>query len=299
MRWLGLILALLVASPASAQQLKYDIAKGGGQWKFTAVWKDGEGTRHKARFTLPAGPIKEDLQEPLFWAFQKLAKVKAKDINTHDYGKGASCKAQVEGGQLSYSCRGKTEEKREAAMATTRRLLEEREAKWLKNHGMKKHQDGSIGVDWAQHVVDYADDLAPVVAGLGGATPDPRDFAAKALSFVQSIPYEKRGKKPDLFRRPLSLLGRNKGDCDSKTVLYLALLHQAYPELGLGVVVIRKHAFAAIAFEAESGDTKVKVDGERWVGVEPVGPAQAPIGKIGRKSRRALRFRRYFVTRAT
>ena len=152
-----------------------------------------------------------------------------------------------------------------------------------------------IRVDWARHVRDYAPDLAPVVAALGGPTADPRVFAAKALNFVQSIPYEQRGKKPDKYRRPLSILGRNRGDCDSKTVLYLALMRQAYPDLEMAAVDIRKHVFGALGLEPEPGERSFRAEGRLWLAVEPVGPAVVPLGDISRRSGRALRLRRFDV----
>jgi hypothetical protein len=297
-RWLGLIVALMISAPASAQQLKYDIDKGGGQWAFTAVWKGADGQRQRAQFSLPADVIKQDLAEPLYWDPAKIAKVAARDINDHDFGRGADCDAEIRNGTLWTSCTGKTQEKRQAASDQSQALIDARKAKWLDRHGFKVYDDGMISIDWAQHVLDYSDDLAPVVAGLGGPTPDRRVFAEKALGLVQTIPYEERGKKPDKYRRPLSILGRNRGDCDSKTVLFLALMHQAYPDLGMGVVVIKNHAYGALALDAQAGDTLVRVNDDSWVAVEPVGGPFA-VGDIGRKSGKALRRRRYQVIRAT
>jgi hypothetical protein len=294
-RWLWILIAVWVSGTAEAQQLKYEIKKGGGQWQFTAVWKDAAGERQKIKFTLPAEVIKEDLEEPVYVGLQKIGKVAARDINQHNFGKGVTCKATVNGNNIQWRCQAPNTNRTRAAMAKCQEIYDERTEIWLQRHGMKEDEDGVVTIDWGRHVRDYADDLAPVVRGLGGPTPDPRDFAAKALGFVQTIPYETRGAKPDKFRRPLSILGRNRGDCDSKTVLYLSLMHQAYPELGLGVVSIKHHAFGAVALAPRSGDITVKVHGTQWVALEPVGPHQAEIGTVGRNSRRALRFRRFDV----
>jgi len=103
---------------------------------------------------------------------------------------------------------------------------------------------------------------------------------------VQSIPYEQRAKVSDLYRRPLSVLGRNKGDCDSKTVLFLALMHEAYPDLPVAIVYRPGHAYAALGLERQRGDMRFREDGQVWVGVEPVGPAVRSIGEVRGKSRR-------------
>ena len=231
----------------------------------------------------------------MYVGLEKMSKVAVRDINQHDFGKGVRCEASAKGLAIKWNCTANKPEKRERAMKECQEIYDDRAEIWMKRHGMKELENGRIGIDWGRHVQDYARPLAPVVEGLGGATADPRDFASKALGFVQTIPYETRGKKPDKFRRPLSILGRNRGDCDSKTVLFLALMHQAYPELGLGVIAIRKHAFGALALAPEPGETSVRIDGEKWVAVEPVGPAQNEIGSVGRHSRRALRLRRYKV----
>ena len=116
---------------------------------------------------------------------------------------------------------------------------------------------------------------------------------------MQSIPYEMRVKVSDRYRRPLSILGRNKGDCDSKSVLFLALMRQAWPETQSAMVYIKGHAFAALGIEAERGDDTVKVDGDRWVGVEPVGPSLAQAGELGKTSRRKARWGRYDLARVS
>jgi hypothetical protein len=105
---------------------------------------------------------------------------------------------------------------------------------------------------------------------------------------VQSIPYEK-AKKRDRYRRPLSLLGRNRGDCDSKSTLFLALMHQAWPELPLAMVYIPEHAFVALGIEPEQGESKLREDGQVWLLAEPVGPRMAPLGELGKRSKRRAR----------
>ena len=91
------------------------------------------------------------------------------------------------------------------------------------------------------------------------------------------------------YRRPLSLLGRNKGDCDSKSTLFLALMHQAWPDLPVGMVYIPEHAFVALGIEPERGDAKLEDEGRSWLLAEPVGPRTAPAGEVDKKSRRRAR----------
>ena len=115
------------------------------------------------------------------------------------------------------------------------------------------------------------------------------------IYFVQNIPYEKRALVKDRYRRPLSLIGRNKGDCDSKTVLFLSLMKSAYPSMAVGVVYIKGHAFGMLEMEPKKGDKILRKDGRKYVGVEPVGPRVARIGKLGPKSRRSVAVKRYRI----
>ena len=291
--WL-LVLGLLLPSPVEAAQTSHTLKRGAQKWTVTVSWEDAEGTRQEAKFRLPTEEVRRDLDTPLKFKKREAGKEMAKAVNRKMAGTpGVKVTAKAtRSGQVRISARGQSRKKLKAAM---RKAEAERDAaleRYLDRHGYTRLGRGIIP-DHARHVRQYADDLKPVVRALGGATPDPRVFADKALSFVQSIPYEKRARVSDLYRRPLSLLGRNKGDCDSKTVLYLALLHAAYPDLPLAVIYIPGHAYGAIGLPPIRGDTKLRRKGQTWVGVEPVGPAVRPVGKLGGKSWRRAKSGRY------
>ncbi|MFT5681699.1 MAG: hypothetical protein ACI8RZ_002605 [Myxococcota bacterium] len=160
---------------------------------------------------------------------------------------------------------------------------------YLDEHGYT-HLGDAIVADHARHVSEYADDVAPLVAALGGPTDDPREFAAIALGYVQSIPYQSRAKVSNAYRRPLLVVARNKGDCDSKSTLLLALMRSAYPDLPLAVGYIPGHAFTGLGVEAARGDITFREDGQTWVLAEPVGPALYGVGETKGKSRRRARW---------
>ena len=141
-----------------------------------------------------------------------------------------------------------------------------------------------------RHVVDYADDVAPVVTALGGPGTDPRTFADLALAFTQGIPYEKRAR--DRYRRPLSLLGANAGDCDGKSTLFLTLMHAAWPDVALVMVYVPDHALVGLGLEPARGDDTFSRDGHTWVLAEPVGPRLATVGDASRASRKGTRWGR-------
>ena len=87
---------------------------------------------------------------------------------------------------------------------------------------------------------------------------------------------------------PLSLsrdaAPRNRGDCDSKATLYLALLKAAHPDLESGFVYIKGHAYVGLGLTPKKGDMVFEANGAKWVIAEPVGPALMPVGQAGKKS---------------
>jgi hypothetical protein len=111
----------------------------------------------------------------------------------------------------------------------------------------------------------------------------------KALSFVQSIPYEARKKKggDPGYRRPLALLSRNRGDCDSKSVLFLAVVRAGLPDVALSVIYVPEHALTGVAMPAESGDRSFKADGIEFLYAEPVGPALHGLGEPADANKKA------------
>jgi len=287
-----LLLALALSNPAPGAQKSADIDKGAPRWSFDVRWDDAEGQAHQARFELPARDVRADLDEPLRFRKQEALQYVAGEIRDWASSrKGPKVTARVGNGGVQIRAKGKSRAKIKQALAEAEQVQDQALERYLDEHGFIMLDD-VIAPDHLRHVQDYADDLAPLVDALGGPGDDPRTFADRALGFVQSIPYERASKKRDRYRRPLSVLGRNKGDCDSKSTLFLALMHHAWPELELGMVYIPGHAFVALGIEPERGDAKLREDGQTWLLAEPVGPAMNPAGQVGRKSRRRARWGR-------
>ena len=283
---MSLLLCLL--SFASAQQISRDVEKGGGEWAFDITWKDSAGQRHRAQFALPGDEVRADLDEPLRLKKKAYNEDVAKRVNQWGRSvKGTKVKATGSAGGVALKVSGDDVRK---VMKDAEEQLEKAQAAELEERGFTT-LDGAIVPDHTRHAREYADDLRPLVDALG-VTKDPRVFGDKALSFVQAIPYEKASLKRDRYRRPLSIVGRNRGDCDSKAVLFLALMHEAYPDLDLGIVYIKGHAYAAIGVAAEKGDDTRRSGGITWVLAEPVGPAMHPLGEISGRSKRKSRFGR-------
>lgn len=288
-----LLSAALLSTPAAADQTRYSVDRGRSVWHFDVGWTDADGQQHAANFALPARTVEQDLDEPLKYHPNKAAKYVARAVNEWaGTQRGVKLKASVNGeGGVDITGTAKDGDRLAQAMEEAAEVRDQATARYLAERGFVE-LDGKILPDHARHVAEYADDLAPLVKALGGPGEDPRAFAELALSYVQSIPYEQRAKISDRYRRPLSLLGRNRGDCDSKAVLFLALMRQAWPEVPAAVVYVRGHAYAALGLEAARGDRTFREGGIQWVAVEPVGPAVVHVGELGRPSVRRSRFGR-------
>lgn len=280
-------LALALTLTASADQRSFDAQEGSRRWAIDVKWTDADGDSHRAQYDLPADAVQADLDTPLRFQKKDAAQHAARAVRA--YGNtlpNVKVKAKVSGkGQLSISVKAKKRSRAKTVLARAIEIRDEATDAYLDEHGYTRLGD-AIVADHTLHVSEYADDVAPLVAALGGPTDDPRDFATIALGYVQSIPYQSRAKVSNAYRRPLLVLGRNKGDCDSKSTLFLALMHSAYPDLPLSMVYIPGHAFAGLGLEPQRGDITFRKSGQTWVVAEPVGPAMFAVGETTGKSRR-------------
>ena len=282
-----MIAALILALTAAADQRSFDAQEGARHWSIDVKWTDDDGERHRAQYELPAAAVQADIDTPLRFQKKDAAQHAARAIRA--YGStlpNVKVRAKVSGkGQLSISVKAKKRSRAKAVLARAVEIRDEATDAYLDEHGYTRLGD-AIVADHARHVDEYADDVAPLVAALGGPTDDPREFASIALGHVQSIPYQSRAKVSNAYRRPLLVLARNKGDCDSKSTLFLALMHSAYPELPLSMVYIPGHAFAGLGLEPQRSDVTFRKGGQTWVVAEPVGPAMFAVGETKGKSRR-------------
>lgn len=119
-----------------------------------------------------------------------------------------------------------------------------------------------------------------------------RTSVERMLLFAQTIPYSRlQGREVSGFQgylTPPALLDANKGDCDSKSVLVLALARALFPNLPSLLILIEEHAFVAFAVPAKAGDMVFTHQGVDYVVAEPAGPATSPLGKASKQSTNAL-----------
>ncbi len=267
---------------ANATQGRFDIDKGGGIWTFKYSYADEASRTRRLEFSLPADKIRHDNDVSLTFPKGASAKAQVAAIRTYAEGrKGMKIKAQAtKSGGVQIGVSGRASEV-QATMAGAKAAAGAAADEFLARHKYTRLRDGGIVPDHARLAELYADEVGPLAAAIANDAPDGRTYVARALAFVQAIPYESGNNGKDRgYRRPLSVIARNKGDCDSKSALFLALVRAQHPELATTVVYIPNHVFAGVAFAPGPGERSFVRDGVKYVGLEPVGPAKNPVGKV-------------------
>ena len=285
--WFALATLCIVVGPADAEQRSFAVEKGTEEWVFDVAWSDIGGKRQRVDYALPSASVESDLAVPLKFQIKQANRAVVDAINAYGAAtKGVQIKAVQRGKKVSISGRSRSRKKLKKAQSELKGVQRRALRKYMQANGFTKLK-GKIIPNHAQHAYRYSDDVEPLATALGAERLKRRAFARRALSFVQSIPYEKgRNGRDRGFRLPLSVLARNKGDCDSKATLYLALMKAAHPSLDSIFVYIKGHAFVGLGLKPTDNDVVFRADGRKWVLVEPVGPALSPIGQGSRKSER-------------
>ena len=267
------------------------LARAADQRPFKLTFTDETSQARTVRFSLSREAVSADLETPLSFPYEDAVVAQVKAARRH----AATCegvKVKVRGRSrgISVSVSGTDRSAMRRAMKETNQAAEVGLEAFIERRRWTRHR-GKLLPDHARLVDDYSDDLVPLANALSrdfdlNTEEGQRGFALRTLRFVQAIPYEKRKGGGDRgYRRPLAVLARNKGDCDSKSVLYLAILRAAVPDLAAAVVYIPQHTFVAIGLERADGERTVKVGGQRLVIAEPVGPATTDLGDGSKRSR--------------
>jgi|GEM_PF-1286439 len=284
-----LILPQDALAKATYAQLGAKIERG-RKWDFMFRWRDIRGKKHRTEFQVRNRIVEHDLRTPKRISIENVNREVARLINEQPASRfGAKVTATVDGRTMRLRTHASSPAKVQSSLKKASKFQHQAMKAAFEARGYLLTPGNRVLPDHRRHVADYARTMRPVVAGLGGPRKKPRAFARHALGFVQSIPYELRALKQDRYRRPFAVLAKNKGDCDSKVVLYLAMLRNAWPNLRTAVVYVPGHAFCAVDLRPRDGELGVPVRGRQWLAIEPVGPMLADLGEIAPSSIEGLR----------
>lgn len=155
-----------------------------------------------------------------------------------------------------------------------------------------------IKQDHKRYALESADGMQAIVTEIKKHLSNPRspnEFIDFALSWLQAIPYDtlenRASSNGSGFASPRQLLLDNKGDCDSKSTLFLALMNAYNPKLQTSMVYLPNHALVGVVLKPKDDQQFITDDGVRFVLAEPTGPAQYSLGEIDNKSELAIRNR--------
>lgn len=286
MRHLILVAALVFApfaSAAPAPQVDFKQSKGSVSYQYEITWREGNRNKQTVSFQLPAAEVKAEHSEITWFPRGIFNRAVAEEIRvwaaTLD-GVVVTVKTPKKK-PMEVRISGTDSKAMKAAAKEIEQVQEDATDKWLIENDYTRLSDGSISYDHAGLVLKYVEAVAPIAAALRKGTASDREFLNHALSFVQAIPYEARkrnGSDPGL-RRPLSVVAANRGDCDSKTLLFLAMVRAELPTLPLAVIYVPGHALGGVAFPAEDDDRTFEAEDIEFLYVEPVGPGLFPLGQ--------------------
>ena len=153
-----------------------------------------------------------------------------------------------------------------------------------------------------RYAMESTEALHAIVEKIRGIMADPsntRDFIAKTLSWLQSIPYDtlenRQVSNGAGFASPRDLLLANKGDCDSKSTFMAALLKAFDPNLNVAIIYLPQHALVAVGMLPLNEEAVLYHQQAPFIMFEPTGPAYLPFGEIDPQSNRAIINRQYTV----
>ncbi|TXL73661.1 hypothetical protein FHP25_19810 [Vineibacter terrae] len=273
------------ASPASAQQSAFSWRPAGSDVQFSYAFKDAGGAARSLSFPLPSAAI--DAAMALFrdYSMPNLYGHIQAALEREARRAGVTVQTIPRGGGVSFVVLADSTARREAFEARLDGIIEAARQEWLRKHARRAVGD-AIHMDYPEAALRYVAALRPVAGALSAQTGglDERARLARALSFVQAIPYD------DLisplttggieFAPPPAMFKLNRGDCDSKTVALAAILRTLTPARRLLFVVLPQHVALAVDLPPQEGDVTIAHGGHPWVMLEPTGPAVVPPGQI-------------------
>ncbi|WP_157825563.1 hypothetical protein [Glaciecola sp. 33A] len=203
-------------------------------------------------------------------------------------------------GSLNMQVSGKYPEQIDKITATLGKKHEEAEAEYLtKNYYVPfKNEMGRLTIkqDHRRYAEESSNHLSGVVLAIKEQLNNPnnaREFIDFTLNWLQTIPYDtlenRISSNGSGFAAPQQLLLNNRGDCDSKSTLFLALLKSYNPTLSAKMVFLRNHALVGVNMNPNETDAQIVQNNLSYILAEPTGAAQYKLGEIAPSSQIAIR----------
>jgi hypothetical protein len=281
---LGAVLA--VAAPdASAQQSAFGYQPAGAAIRFHYAYTDAASTAQHLAFRLPAAEIEAAMALFRDYAIPHLYLHIEQALRREADRAGIALHASRSERGASFRIVADSAAKRDAFEARMDGIIDAARRVWLDKHA-RRAVGSAIYVDHPEAARRYVAAMVPVAQALRAQAPtdDVRAQVARALNFIQAIPYDDlldaRTTGGVEFAPPPALLRLNRGDCDSKVVALAAILRTLTPRLGLLFVVLPQHVALAVDLRPGEHDIAVVHGGRSWLLLEPTGPAVVQPGRV-------------------
>ncbi|TWT13780.1 hypothetical protein [Reyranella sp. CPCC 100927] len=291
MLWRAARLAVLslaltaAASAAHAQQSAFAQRPIGSDVQFSYTFKDAEGAAHNLAFQLPSIDIEaamvlfRDYLIPLLYGHVEAA------LAREAKRAGVVLEAKRVGDGMSFLIHADSAAKRDAFNARMDDIIESARQEWLRKHA-RRAVGPAIHMDYPEATRRNTSGLRPVAKALAAQTAgvDERARLARALNFIQSIPYDDLTSPATTggieYAPPPAMFKLNRGDCDSKVVALAAILRTLTPDRRLLFVTLPQHVALAVDLPPREGDAVIAQGGRNWLLLEPTGPAVVAPGQV-------------------
>ncbi len=257
--------------------------------EFEVRYRDIGGSHRTVKFELSSREVEEGLDARLAFPQKQAVKAQVEAVRRYADGlHGVTLKAKGTRNGVKMSASGTSRKKIKEALKGGQKAANRGLDKFLEDeHWIRRGKD--LFPDHIRWVKEESKHVKPAATAIMKGD-NAREDIDLALRYLQAVPYEARKGGGDKgFRPPVSVLAKNKGDCDSKSTLLLAMVRAKYPEVKGAIVYTKGHAFAAFELPPKEGDKVIKEKGRVWVAAEPVGPQELKLGKVGKYSAKKIR----------
>lgn len=293
----------------NAGQLAFDRNDTGEAYQFSYQWTDAGMAVNDVAFSLDKAKVDAlPLTQPNFrpeLAQRYITVELLKLARTYD-PRTARIDVRQQKDQVLINVRSRSEDTAKQVLNVFEEAREDAYSQYLQEHYFTRYitpmNQKAVKPDHSRYVTENIDALIPLSQAFYDKVSkysDAREYLNLLLSWVQSIPYDTLEDRSESngsgFAPPFELLSKNRGDCDSKTVLTAALARAFLPTTDMAIVFLREHALLAIALPPLAGETTINAAGITYVLLEPTGPALFPFGKVADESLRDISNMQYTI----
>lgn len=302
-------LTLAWPSATHARQLSYNTRSLSSGTNIHMLWRDMYGKKRSTAFTVPTYELREGAR-----AFQAYNQA---DVKRHTYKELKKYARTLESSAVQIDVKLKRDGVQYGVKARSQHMLtqvqkqlgyrlDKIQEQYYAERGLKTYTENGTNYvmpDHARIAKEYVSKMRPLAAAIKQANrgKSMRETLDYALNFVQAIPYNTLVSRVTSngqgFATPYGILLNNQGDCDSKSVMYAAIVKNLYPSVGIAMIYVPEHAFLALRLPQGNNDWALRLDGQTYVLTEPAGPSLVPVGKVSPNSKRYLQGKNYSYER--